>query len=79
MEVGNTFQRGDRIKVTSMNGLKKLFGLKVGSVGEFVGYFDPYDNGGFDLEGTAPLEYIEVKFDGNDHHTVIPQKNITKV
>lgn len=80
MVVKNIFKKGDRIEIKSLSGLKKGFGLKVGATGEIIcPKFDPFDNGGFLLDGITPTDDVEIKLDCNNYHTIIPAKNITKV
>lgn len=80
MAVKEVFQKDDKIKIKSISGLKKGFGLKVGVEGVVVEpQFDAFDNGGFLLDGITPMDDVVVKLECNDYRTVIPRKNITKV
>jgi hypothetical protein len=80
MKTKETYQKGDKIEIKSMTGLKKGFGLKIGSTGEVVEpKFDAFNNGGFLLDGITPTDNIVVKLDCNNYRTIIPKKNIRKV
>lgn len=80
MSTEDIFQKGDRIKIKSVRGLKKGFGLSVGSEGVVIDpQFDAFNNGGFLLDGVTPLNDVIVKLDNNNYQTIIPKKNITRV
>lgn len=80
MSTKDMFQKGDRIKIKSVSGLKKGFGLSVGSEGVVIDpHFDAFDNGGFLLDGVTPLNNVIIKLDNDNYQTIIPNKNITRV